>query len=66
MLAAPKLNSIEILISKAVIDSNISHNQFVLINNALKIRPNCPLDIARVAKVYDRTQQFIEDSSLFI
>ena len=37
MLATPKLNSIEILISKAAIDSNISHNQFVLINNALKI-----------------------------
>ena len=26
----------EVLISKALIDSNISHNEFVLINNVLK------------------------------
>ena len=31
-----KLNSIEVLISKALIDSNISHDEFVLINNVLK------------------------------
>ena len=36
MLAKSKLNSIEVLISKALIDSNISHNEFVLINNVLK------------------------------
>ena len=31
-----KLNSIEVLISKALIDSNISHEEFVWINNVLK------------------------------
>ena len=34
--AKPKLNSIEVLISKALIDTNISHDEFVLINNVLK------------------------------
>ena len=36
MLAKSKLNSIEVLISKALIDSNVSHDEFVLINNVLK------------------------------
>ena len=36
LLAKSKLNNIEILISKALIDSNISHHEFVLINNVLK------------------------------
>ena len=36
MLAKSKLNSLEVLISKALIDSNISHDEFVLINNVLK------------------------------
>ena len=36
LLAKPKLNSIEVFISKALIDSNISHDKFVLINNVLK------------------------------
>ena len=31
-----KLNSREVLISKTLIDSNISHDKFVLINNVLK------------------------------
>ena len=32
LLATSKLNSIEVLISKALLDSNISHNEFVLTN----------------------------------
>ena len=36
LLAKSKLNSIEVLIFKALIDSNISHDGFVLINNLLK------------------------------
>ena len=36
MLAKSRLNSIEILIYKAWIDSNISHDEFVLINNVMK------------------------------
>ena len=35
-LAKSKVNSVEVLISKALIDSNISHDEFVLINNVLK------------------------------
>ena len=33
LLAKSKLNTIEALISKFLIDPNISHNEFVLINN---------------------------------
>ena len=36
MLAKSKLNGIEVLISKALIDSVISHGEFVLISNVLK------------------------------
>ena len=35
-LAKSKWNTIEVLISKSLIDSNISHNKFVSINNVLK------------------------------
>ena len=34
-LAKSKLNNIEVLISKALIDSNISHDEFDLINDVL-------------------------------
>ena len=40
LLAKSKLNSAEVLISKALIDSNISHDEFVLINNVLKEHDN--------------------------
>ena len=36
MLTKAKLNSIEVLISNNLIHSNISHDEFVLINNVLK------------------------------
>ena len=36
MLAKSKLNNIEVLNSKALIDSNVSHDEFVLINSVLK------------------------------
>ena len=36
LLAKCKLNSIEVLISKTLIDSIISHDEFVLINNIFK------------------------------
>ena len=36
LLGILKLNIIEVLISKALINSNISHDEFVLINNLLK------------------------------
>ena len=36
MLGKDKLNSIEVLISKALIDSYINHDKFVSINNVLR------------------------------
>ena len=36
LLGKPKLNSIEFLISKVLIDSVISHDEFVLTNNMQK------------------------------
>ena len=36
LLAKPKLNSIEVLISKVLIDPAISHDEFVLINYVLR------------------------------
>ena len=36
LLAKSNLNSLEALDSKALIDSNISHNEFALKNNVLK------------------------------
>ena len=36
LLAKSKLNSIEVLISNTLIASNVSHDEFVLINNVLK------------------------------
>ena len=40
MLAKSKLYSIEVLISKTLIDSVVSHDEFVLINNVLIIEYN--------------------------
>ena len=37
LLAKSKLNSVDILISKDLIDSNISYNEFVSINDVLKV-----------------------------
>ena len=36
LLAKSKLNSTEVLISKVLVDSNIGHDEFVLINNVVK------------------------------
>ena len=36
LFARSRLNSIEVLISKGLIDSVINHDEFVLINNVLK------------------------------
>ena len=36
MLAKSKLNSIEVLISKVLTDSNINHDELALVNNVLK------------------------------
>ena len=36
LLGKDKLNTIEVLISKALIDSYISHDKFVSVNNVLR------------------------------
>ena len=36
LLAKSKFNNIEVFISKVLIDSNVSHDKFALINNAVK------------------------------
>ena len=36
LLAKPKLNNIEVLLLKSLINLNIRHNDFVLINNMQK------------------------------
>ena len=36
LLAKPELNRIEVSVSKVLLDSNISYNEFVLINSLLK------------------------------
>ena len=41
-LAKFKLNSLEVLISKTLIDSNINHDQFILIDNVQKKYDNIP------------------------
>ena len=60
MLGKAKLTGIEVLISKALIDSNISYDDFFIINNVLK----------RIWRYERRNQklfnQFIEHFSLFI
>ena len=45
MLTKTKLNSIEVLISKALVDSNISHDEFFLVNNLLKEHDNLKEEI---------------------
>ena len=45
LLTKSRLNSIEVLISKALIDSNISHDDFLLISNVLKEYDNLKEEI---------------------
>ena len=62
LLAKSKLNSTEVLISKASIDSNINHNEFVLINNVLEEYDHMKEEIKNL-----KTETvFIKDFSLFI
>ena len=53
LLAKDKLNSMEVLIFKALINSNISHDEFVLINNLLKEYDNMKEEIKNLT-VYRR------------
>ena len=54
MLAKSKLNIVDVLIFKALIDSNISYDEFVLINNMLKERYNMREEIKSLKTVHQR------------
>ena len=55
-----KLNSTEVLISKALIDSYISHHNFVLLNNVLREQDDLKENIKK------NLQHFIKNFTLFI
>ena len=57
MLAKPKLYSIEFLMSKALIGSNISHDEFVFMNNVLKEFDDIKEDIK--ISVANKSSKFI-------
>ena len=58
MLTKSKLNSIKVLISKALIDSNFNHDEFVLINNVLK-------EYKRYERYKRRNRKFNDSNSLW-
>ena len=51
LLAKSKLNSVELLISKALIDSNIIHNEFDSINNVVKEYNDMKEDLNNESKI---------------
>ena len=59
--AKTKLNSIEVLICKALIDLNISHDEFILVNNVLKEYDDMKEEIKNL-----KTGHFIKNFNLFI
>ena len=61
LLAKCELSSIEVVISKVLIDSNISHDEFVLVNNVLKENDHMKKEITDL-----KIKRFIEDFSLVI
>ena len=62
MLTKSKLNSTEVLRYKALIDSVISHDEFLLTNNMLKEYSK----IKKRSKKFKDLIKFVEDLSLFI
>ena len=79
LLTKSKLNSIEVLIPKALTDSNISHDEFALINNVLQECDEAKEEIKNLiihdlivqvcqlrASFRISSRQFTEDFSLFI
>ena len=61
LLSKTKLNTIEFLITKALIDSYISHYKLVLVNNVLKKYDDMKKEIKK-----HRLQQLIKDFNLFV
>ena len=61
-LAKSKLNKIEVLISKVLTDSVISHDEFVLINTVVKEYN----EVKEELKKFKNLIKFMEHFSLFI
>ena len=61
LLVKFKLNTMEVLISKALIDPNISHDEIVLLNHLLK-----EYDNMTEVSIIERLKQLIKDFSLYI
>ena len=61
LLSKTKLNTTEFLITKALIDSYISHYKLVLVNNVLKKFDDMKKEIKK-----HRLQQLIKDFNLFV
>ena len=51
MLTKSKVNSLEVLISKALMDSNISYDEFVLANNVLREHEDMKEEIISLSKI---------------
>ena len=62
LLVKSKFNIMEVLISKALIDSNINHDEFALIDNVLKEVYNMKEEI----KHYDKFKLYIKQCYLII
>ena len=62
LLAKSKLKNVEVLISKVLIESNISHGEFVLINNVLKEYDDMKEEVKnfKTLSVYQRFSLFIK------
>ena len=61
-LSKSKLNSIEVLISKTLIDSNITHDEFVSTNNVLKEHDYLKEELKTIKDL----KQSIKDFKLFL
>ena len=58
LLAKSKLNTIEVLISKALINSYISHDEFVLVDVVLREYDNMKEEIIKHLKISTVQQRF--------
>ena len=65
LLAKSELNSIEVLIYKALIDSNISHNEFISVNNVLKEYDDMKEEIKNSDEIW-KYKPYIKQSYLIV
>ena len=66
LLAKSKLNIIEVLISKALINSNISQDEFVLVNNVLKEYDDMKNKVNKKYKMNETVNKFLLVKDKFI